>query len=74
MSKSTNVFIGAMSAGFLLGVLLAPVKGKVLCQILFNHESDATYEEDAIETYNINELVSADSISFEDLRAKIKNG
>ena len=63
-----------MSAGFILGVLLAPVKGRILRQILFNHESDAAYEEDAVETYSINELVSRDSISFEDLRAKIKNG
>lgn len=74
MTKSTNAFIGAVAAGFLLGVLIAPVKGKTLRRILLQHENDTDYEEVAVETYSINELVSKDSISFEDLKAKIKNG
>ncbi len=74
MSKSTNVFIGAMSAGLLLGALFAPAKGMLLRRIVLKHENNTDDEEDAVETYSINELVSRDSISFEDLREKIKNG
>ncbi|MEO6165892.1 MAG: YtxH domain-containing protein [Chitinophagales bacterium] len=74
MNKSTNVFIGAISAGFLLGVLIAPLKGKLLREILFSPDNTTDFEDETVETYSINELISKDSTSFEDLKEKIRNG
>lgn len=65
----TITIIGSIAAGFLAGILIAPMSGKKLRDILFG-DPYAPKEH----TYNISELVSPDSSSLESIRNKIEQG
>ena len=73
MSRQMNAFISGMATGIAIGILFAPMEGRKLRELLFNSRNESDTWEDW-ETYSINELVSEDSTSFDELKKKINNG
>ena len=73
MSRPINAFISGMAAGIAFGILFAPMEGRKLRRLLFKNRNDSDILEEG-ETYSINELISKDSTSFDELKEKINNG
>lgn len=69
MTSSTSTFLSALTAGVLLGILFAPLKGRELRDILFSSEDSKDWGDR--ETFSLLELVSKDSVSFQTLKEKI---
>lgn len=63
-----KTFFPAFTAGVILGLFYSPFGKKLRDILLENKEEDAWPDRD---TFNVNELVSRDSISFEALKEKI---
>ncbi|MBK9731111.1 MAG: hypothetical protein IPO83_07465 [Chitinophagaceae bacterium] len=68
MNKVMKTFFPAFTAGVILGLFYSPFGKKLRDILLENKEEDAWPDRD---TFNVNELVSRDSISFEALKEKI---
>lgn len=71
MSNTTTTFLSGLTAGILIGILIAPMEGKRMRQILFSKDDGSEGFEQ--ETYSINELLSENSTSFSELKQKIEN-
>ena len=71
MSNTTTTFLTGLTAGIIVGILTAPIEGKKLREILFDSKDGDGWN--SRETYGINELISEDSTSFEELKEKIRN-
>ena len=72
MSHTTTTFLSGLTAGILIGILIAPMEGKRIRQILFSNDQEDG-EPSERETYSINELLSEGSTSFGELKQKIEN-
>jgi len=71
MNKNAIAFFTSMIGGIVVGILIAPMGGKKLRELLFANRNDKEWADR--ETYNIGELVGEGSTSFSELKEKIRN-
>ncbi|MBA3648787.1 MAG: YtxH domain-containing protein [Chitinophagales bacterium] len=69
-SNTLSTVAAGFLTGFVLGILLAPMKGSELRQILFSNDDELEIE--GLHNFNVNELTGEGSDSLEDIKRRME--